>query len=235
MRIAVVDDTPILLEYLEKNLRTAFLKYESTVEIVGFQRPDAFLQAYEKNLFHVVFLDIYLPRTSGFEVAKMLREKDKNILIIFCTSDDSMVYDAIKYNPLRFLRKSRIDEELDETVDAVISEMEKSQYKLVAKAADGIISIPAKEIIYIESQGHYLNVYMESEMFTYKGKINDCEVDLSHLGFIRTHVGFLVNAMYIYKIGGTEVILSNGIKIPMSRQRVSDVRNKFWGNFKNTT
>lgn len=235
MRIAIVDDMPILLEDLKKKLQTSCEKYPSTVEIIGFQSAKEFLESYEKQVFHVVFLDIYLPEINGLEIARILREKDENVLIIFCTSDDSMVYNSIKYGPFRYLRKSMLDKELDEAVEAIFLELKKLQYKIVVKTTDGMIPILAKEIIYLESKGHYINVHVNDNVFVFKGKINDYEVDLSHLGFIRTHIGFLVNLLYIYKIEACEVTLNNGKKLPISKHRVSDVRMKFRKMIKNIT
>jgi two-component system response regulator LytT len=49
-------------------------------------------------LFDVVFLDIELPDKLGLEIAKLLKETYRNIIIAFVTSFDNYVYDAFDYD-----------------------------------------------------------------------------------------------------------------------------------------
>lgn len=227
MRVAVVDDMPIIRESLENKLRILFLEYITAVEIEGFETGSAFLERQEENAFQVVFLDIFMPEIDGLTLAKKLRECQQNIIIIFCTSDNSKVFDSIKFKPFRYIRKDALDDELKEVVPALLDEMNQQNNRVLIKTNKGVISVFSRDILYFESKGHYLYVYLKDETIFYKGKINDRELELSHLGFIRIHLGYLVNALHIFKVGLCEVIMENGDKLPMSKHRSAEVKEKF--------
>lgn len=227
MRVAVVDDMPIVREALENKLKELFAEEILAVEIKGFQDGLSFLQSQKENPFQVVFLDIFMPNLDGLTLAGKLREMQENIIIVFCTSDDSCVFDSIKFNPFRYIRKDYLDQELQEVVPALLNEINYRQNRIVIKTNQNVFSVYVKDIIYFESKGHYLYVYLNNKVISYKGKLNTKEEELSHLGFIRVHMSYLVNAFYIFRVGVSDIIMENGVKIPMSRHRSSEVKEKF--------
>ena len=235
MRVALVDDVSIIRESLENKLKTLFFEYISTVEIESFQTGDAFLKRQEENAFQVVFLDIFMPGLDGLKLAQKLREWQQNIIIIFCTSDASKVFDSIKFKPFRYIRKDDLDFELQEVVPALLNEISQQNNRLIIKTSKGVVSVDSRDILYFESKGHYLQVHLKDEIISYKGKINDREQELSHLGFIRIHLGYLVNALYIFKVGLCDIVMENGDVLPMSKYRSAEVKETFQKIIRNTS
>lgn len=46
-----------------------------------------------------------MPDVSGLEVAKKLRQKHLDIILIFISAYEQYVFESIEYNPFRYIRK----------------------------------------------------------------------------------------------------------------------------------
>ena len=86
-------------------------------------------------------------------------------------------------------------------------------------------------IIYVASQGHKLDMHIQTEkkreVRVVREKLDDLEKRLSGSNYLRVHKSFLVNGDYIQNICRYEVLLSSGRKIPISKSRYKEVR-EWW-------
>ncbi|MDF2882003.1 MAG: hypothetical protein K0R54_2560 [Clostridiaceae bacterium] len=81
--------------------------------------------------------------------------------------------------------------------------------------------------VYIESNRNYITINtVNNKQYKYKDSINQKEYELKDYGFIRTHLGYLVNERYIQRINNNDVIIKNNQKIPISRSRIHFVQQK---------
>ncbi|MBQ3975725.1 MAG: LytTR family transcriptional regulator, partial [Lachnospiraceae bacterium] len=58
-------------------------------------------------------------------------------------------------------------------------------------------------------------------------RLTDIELKLPSENFIKIHRSYIVNASYIYLIGRSSVSLTTGEDLPLSRNRVQEVRRAF--------
>ncbi|WP_290702089.1 LytTR family transcriptional regulator [Lacinutrix sp.] len=73
-----------------------------------------------------------------------------------------------------------------------------------------------KELIYVKSDGHYLNLYTTSKKEFVRGKISEIEQQLPP-NFIKCHRSHIVNENFIKQYSSKEVFMVNGAHIPLSR------------------
>lgn len=99
IKIAVVDDELDMLKEITDGISKQFEKRKIKITIDKFTNGAQLIKALESNrLFDVVFLDIELPDKLGLEIAKLLKETYRNIIIAFVTSIDiSVVLFLSKY------------------------------------------------------------------------------------------------------------------------------------------
>ena len=88
-RILLVEDDPNLGYVIEDNL---VLK---GYEVVRCRDGEAGEQAFFSGAFHLCILDVMLPRKDGFSLARSIREKNKEVPILFLTAK-TMVEDKLK-------------------------------------------------------------------------------------------------------------------------------------------
>lgn len=223
MIIAICDDEKLAIESLKKELEKAAEKLQVKMDIYEYQTGEELLADIIKQQIEVVLLDIDMPGMSGMETANCLMEKYPLLNIIFLTNREDMVFQALKYRPLRFIRKNHVRDELTEAIEAAMKKIASEMY--VVSFGRGKIAI--KDILYIESNKHYIDIHMQEKIQQFRGRISDCEKGLRDYGFVRVHKGYLVNIRYIESFLPDAVVLDNDEKIPVSRNRIEEVRVQY--------
>lgn len=230
MKIAICDDERIFTDIFREKL-------EMTAEKCGIEcTVSAFLNGAEMismlNRFDAVFLDVDMPGLSGEETAEYIIGLEKTLPIIFVTNHDDFVFSSFRYRPFGFLRKIYIDSELEDIIkrlDKYLAEIERCY---TFNSHNKLISVRFNDINYIEVYGHETLVHTANAVLTTSKALSAIEKELSEYGFIRTHKSYIVNTRYIFSVERNSIILSNGENLPVSRNKLTDVKQmmiKFTG------
>ena len=226
--IYLCDDNQIFIEKIENAIQH-ILSDKCLYELKSFDNGIALIDVWNEKEADVVFLDIDMPDMTGFDVAEKLQEMNKNVIIIFITSYEDKVYQSWDFQPFWFVRKSHL-EDLEKVFLKLISKIdeEKRETSFQLIVADKATEININEIEYIYAEKHYVvfkNVVGED--IKIRCKISDIEEQLYNVHFIRIQKGVIVNCRCISKITSRDVILDNGDKIHISRDRLENARNAF--------
>ncbi len=228
INIGVCDDDKNFLDFIESRIIEILQDEKENIRIHKFKNGRDFLKAYKKEdkPFDLIFLDIYMPQIDGLEVAEIIRKKDEESLLIFLTSMEEEVYKAFKYNTFRFIRKSHMDEELEE---ALISAMEElAVEKHIFKTSQGQVVLSTNEILYFEFMERVVHIVtFDNKYRTNIRRFKDIENIFLPKGFVGIHRSCIVNQNYIKAIENLEITLDNGEKLPVSRYRMDDVKKAF--------
>lgn len=225
IRAAICDDEKEMLDSLREHIQNEAGIQNIEISAEEFLDGGKLLKSHNENAFDVVFLDIDMPKISGFEVAENI-----NTLIVFVTSHDELVYSSLKFRPFRFIRKTHLKNELPETLSAVNVELSKrgAGRKFPMKTKTGEVFLDTGDIEYIEIYGHWLRVSVfGSDALECYGSLSTLEEQLAKFDFVRVHKSYLVNLKYIYSIKKSFIILDDKTAIPLSRYKAADVKEKF--------
>lgn len=85
-----MDDNSTNLRILEKTLKHHFSHLVDTSNLVHAVDGEKALQAYHESSYDLILLDIDMPHMSGVQVAEVIRRTDRDIIIIACTTSDSV-------------------------------------------------------------------------------------------------------------------------------------------------
>lgn len=221
MKIAVVDDEKIFIksffERLEKYIQNGI------DELYMFDNSLKFLNS--DTIYDLVFLDIDMPGIEGITVAKNRINTGEKI--VFVSNVESLVFRA--YNAtsaIGFIRKSHLEDDLRD-VFRMLESLKKDTRYITVKRGANLINISCRDIYYFEKQVNDVIIHTVNGQTIYRQTIKELEKQLSDYGFIKSHEGYLVNIDYIYSIGTSEIILTNKVKIPISRKNVMRVKEAF--------
>ncbi|MCK4697893.1 MAG: response regulator, partial [Dehalococcoidia bacterium] len=80
------------------------------------------LEELERQRFDLIFLDLVLPRLSGVEVLRAIKERNQKTMVAVITGygDDPVALEAMALGPLFFIRKPFEMSEITEVLDAVM-------------------------------------------------------------------------------------------------------------------
>jgi two-component system LytT family response regulator len=236
MNAVIVDD--------EKNavgaLSLILAEYCPNISLVGRASSSAeAIRVLREKKPDLVFLDIEMPRGTGFQVLEAFPERD--FAVIFVTAFDRYAIQAIKFSALDYLLKPIDRRELVQTVARAeksrssaasfhgnfraLQENLKSRVPetLAVPAFDGFEFVKIKDILRIEAAGRYSEVFLASgRKLTVSRNLGEFEKLLEDLGFARVHhthlIGLAHLKSYLKQDGGTAV-LSDGSRIPVARAK----------------
>ena len=233
LRTIIVED-----EELARKLMKSFLKDNESIELIaecenGFEgvkminelKPD------------LVFLDIQMPKITGFELLELLEHKPQ---IIFATAYDQYALKAFEFNAADYLLKPYSKDRLNEAVEKVVervktegvendvaekvSDFPKDEYldRVVVKDRHKIHIIPVDQIRYIESMDDYVMIYTNEGRHMKQKTMKYFESGLDPDNFVRIHRSYIVKVEEINEIQQYEkesyiVILHDKTKLKVSK------------------
>ncbi|MBD5137607.1 MAG: response regulator transcription factor [Lachnospiraceae bacterium] len=228
MRVILLDDDQSFLKLITDNLKELFISSDIEVDICSVYDISEFEKLLDEGEPDVVFLDIDIPEKSGIEIADELRKRYEGIDIIFLTNREDLVFQSIHYLPFRFIRKSKLDLELKEAVDSYIKYYIDKKVMYTFEIMGEKVPVFLSEIIYMESEKHYIKIHNKREVLFVRGNIGDLEKKLNMYKFIRIQRSFLVNLRHITKVTGKSVLMSNGDELNIKRGSMEYIRNCFF-------
>ena len=234
LELALCDDEKEILPLLRGRIKAEFAACGEAVSITSFHDPAMFLEQYAPGRFSIVFLDIDMPGISGTRLANEIIKQDENQIFLFITNRDDLVYEVVRdIHPFGFIRKSSLDEDLPLLVPQLIHRIERENHAFFFRSNKAAFRIPVKDILYFESDKHNVTLYAKGRAFLFTGTLSRIEQELAPYGFIRSHSGFLLNCSYIFSIEPHFVVLDDGRRLPVSRNRISSLKRAFHRKMRN--
>ena len=99
-RIMVVDDQPDITLTIEVELEE-----EGLFDVDTFTDPELALSSFKPDLYHLVILDIVMPKMDGFELYERLKKVDPGISVCFLTASE-MYHEEMRGMEHRALNKN---------------------------------------------------------------------------------------------------------------------------------
>lgn len=232
LTIAVCDDNVQFARLLTNKIRKlcAIMIPEKILcnVVVEFSTAADVIQYVENNTIDILFLDIDMPKYSGFALASELNKSHPDITIIFVSAYDNFVYESFDYNPFRFLRKSHLESELPSTFSKVIHKCIYSRNTLDFMTTDGEVTLRISEILYIESQKNYFIIYCGDGTHKCRGTITQAEEAVGKFDFFRIHAAYIINFDNIEKLNNDNTLLmKNGDLLKVSQRRYVEFKNEY--------
>ncbi len=231
MRIAIIDDVFSERKILRKKLEIQLARHLLNAEIFEYENGDSFLAAAKQEHFTVAFLDIYMNGEDGIEVAKKLRLFDSKCILIFVTSSMDHALDGFRVRALQYLVKPYSDQELDFLFDEIIEKLPSLDQYIELHIVGGTIRLRLQEILYAEHFQHQIHILTTDEKITViRQPLREFIKTLNDERFIYCNRGTIINLEHAQDFDGTAFLLTNGKKIPVSRNFVSAAKQAF-GDF----
>ncbi len=233
LRLAIVDDEPMALEYLKLSLQRI-----GGVEVVAACKDAAeFMREVARTDPDAVMLDIHLPDESGMEIAKALRRLKAPPLVVFVTGYDDYAIPAFEVAAVDYVMKPFDEKRLEETIRRLLDRMSDGPKslpevgKLAIKDRNGYKIVDPDEICFIQLTNRKMNIHTANSVYQCYSSISEIEAKLKGHRFFRANEQCLVNLdrveeVVYYGSGSYELLLSEPADtfIPLSRSRTRKLR-----------
>ena len=221
--MAICDDNKTTIDFLVSKISDVFYENNIEFELKSFLSGKDFLISHKNKPFDVVFMDIIMPGTDGFEAAKQVRLMASNTYIIFITTESSLVYDSFDFQPFYFIPKEKpqvLEERLKYVVGKLIVNVSANEKVFVGGSGEAQRYISPNEILYIKSNVNQLIIYLSSgRTIRLRQKLSDFFETLNKYIFTRVHNRIVVNMRHIDTVdfANMEILLDNNETIEISR------------------
>ncbi len=237
IKAILVDDELSSLQNLLKKIE----EFCPDVTVIAMaQKPEEAMLLIKHHKPDVIFLDIEMPKMSGFRMLEELGECEFEI--IFTTAYNHYAIDAIRISAFDYLMKPIAIKELQVSVDRLskmrsfsqtkekidilknsLSEKKSQEDKIAIPTSEGLEFIPIKNILHIESSSNYCKIFFtESKSLLVTKLLKDFEDMLQPYHFYRIHNSHLINLNYIQKYvkaNGGQVMMKDGTIIDVARRK----------------
>ncbi len=231
-KVVIIDDEPlarsVVKEYLQKHPSLELMQ-ECGDGFEGFKA----IQQHQPDL---IFLDIQMPKITGFEMLELIEEPPA---VIFTTAFDEYAIKAFEAHAIDYLLKPFNQERFDKAIQkwaeqkpapekntsALLESASLSptqSQRIVVKNGSKIKIIPAHDVFYLEAADDYVKIHTQEGYFLKSKTMNHFEQSLDNQQFARCHRSYIVNVQQITRIDAYEkdnhvAILRSGAKVPVSR------------------
>jgi two-component system, LytTR family, response regulator len=245
IKVIIVDDE----EKCRTTLKTLLSMYCPSLEVIEMcNSVSSAMEAFERQMPDLVFLDIEMPSQNGFALFDSI--KKPSFAVIFTTAHGHYAIKAIKYSALDYLLKpihsdeliaavTKIDENKSNATHTVIPNIEVLLTNLkvkgnIAKIAiptfDGLQMINSSDIIKCTADESYTHITLSNKTkLTVTRILKEYEELLSDLNFFRVHNSCLINLTHVTKYikgDGGYVVMSDGSSVEVSRRKKIELLSK---------
>lgn len=233
LRVVIVDDEPLARAVIRE-----YLHSHQDVEIVaecgnGFEAVKAVAELSPD----LVFLDVQMPKLSGFEVLELL---GREVPVVFTTAYDQYALRAFEVHAVDYLLKpfderrfaealsrarTRLQSHQPAEVEALISDARPRQgpvERVLIRDGAHVHVIPVEKIDYVEAQDDYVCFKADGKQYLKDQTMAALEATLDPARFVRIHRSYLLNIeriarVELYAKDSRVAILRDGARLPVSR------------------
>ena len=208
-RILIVEDNQSVLDFCIRCISNT----SSSIEVFSATNAEKTIKILDSYKIEGAFIDIELPGMNGFELARIIRDRDDYHLlpIIFATGTDNNSVETYKtYHNYDYIDKPFTEEKLNQATMSLLAEID-SVKKAVSKenkkvikvdSPAGVCIIDVNTILYIHKKIDRVAIvtenasayyYLRQSLESFKAYIND-------IRFLRCNKSTIVNISKIIRI-----------------------------------
>jgi two-component system LytT family response regulator len=233
LRCVIIDDEAHIRETLSHMLKRCCPQVEVLGEAEGVAEGIQLIKDQSPDL---LLLDIHLIDGTAFDILDQFNNLDFHI--IFITAYEKYAIKAFEFSAVDYILKPVNPQKLSEAIKRAENAVQQSyniqlqtlkdqikakdaqSHKLILRNMENIYLLELKDIIHCESDGCYtLFDTTDEERIMVSTGLRVYDDLLSESGFFRAHRSHLVNMKHIKRFEkqeGGSLILTNGIKVPVS-------------------
>lgn len=225
MRILICDDEQTYLNTLYIHVEEYMNSHHIPYTIAALTDPTMVLKDHE--VYDLAFLDIQMQEIDGISLAKQLRQRNEKLALFFVTNYDEYQDDAMDIQAFRFFEKPFNVKRLYAGLDKAMEYIDGAYVDIFLSENGAQQRVIADDILYVTREGRRVSLVTKAQTFYPSEKYDDLCEKLPQLFFYPVHKSFFVNLHHVERYTYTELLLTNGARIPIAPRRQSAF-HKFW-------
>lgn len=232
IHIAICDDSKQERQILAALFKRYQELHATPLQIHIFQNGFSLLDAIDQGKrFDITILDILMPGENGIEIARNIRASGTDTEIIFLTSSPEYAVDSYEVKAQNYLLKPVTEEKFFASIDSILAELdEKDTASFIIYTTEKQYSrIRVSSLVYGEVTHRTITLHLADQtMISAIMTFTEFQDILkAYPDFIYPHRSYAVNMHYIQYVTKSDIILTDGQKIPLSRNNYTKISEQF--------
>lgn len=232
IHIAICDDSKQERQILAALFKRYQELHATPLQIHIFQNGFSLLDAIDQGKrFDITILDILMPGENGIEIARNIRASGTDTEIIFLTSSPEYAVDSYEVKAQNYLLKPVTEEKFFASIDSILDELdEKDTASFIIYTTEKQYSrIRVSSLVYGEVTHRIITLHLADQtMISAVMTFTEFQDILkAYPDFIYPHRSYAVNMNYIQYVTKSDIILTDGQKIPLSRNNYTKISEQF--------
>lgn len=215
VKIAICDDEELVLGQLKAVVTEILTQWKEDFGITCFSGPHRLLLSPME--FDLIFLDIQMPMMDGMALARKLREKGFEGILIFVTVLEEYMSAAFEVEAMDYLIKPIDKERLKAALKRSLKRLGGKGGKcLFIRTKTWCRTVRLHDIYYCEVIDRKIYIHTRDGIMDYYGKMKELEKKAGTWLF-KCHRSYLINLDCLWEYRNGTAILENGEQIPVSK------------------
>lgn len=224
----IVDDEPLARKGLQS--------YVELIEFLDLKAVcknalEAMTLIKEQNI-DLLFLDIEMPRLTGFELLNTLKDSP---LVIFTTAYPNYALEGYKYEaidylvkPISFERFLQAANKAQRIISKTKSKTDNENESIFIKVDTQLVKVNVDDILYVEGMQNYISIQTTNDKLLTLVPLKNIFEMLSKDKFLQVHKSYVVAKNKVEKIEGNLIRIGD-YSIPISTRMKKEVLKELTG------
>lgn len=223
--VAIVDDDQGDSSHLNGHVDEYFKRNNIPAMIKIFRDGLDYIRATER--YDIVFMDIRMEKLDGLDAAHLMRKINKEACLIFVTNMAQFAIKGYEVDALDFIVKPASMASINYVLDKAMKRLQESSHTVFSlKTSEGLISLSANEITYVEVFDHNLVYHTTRGDYTVRGRLSDVSEKLDEARFVLCNRSFIVNLRYVSHVGSDYLMIGDS-RISISKSHRKELMQRF--------
>jgi DNA-binding LytR/AlgR family response regulator len=227
LKVAICEDNKKERDALCGMLRAEIERRRIVATVVLFASGEAMLKAMREETFHVNFLDIYMDKITGVEVAREIRSRDKDAAIVFTTSSSDHMAEGFDLGAVHYLLKPYTREAVKAALDRCLRAVHAVERFVELTANRENRKVLLSKIMWIESQDKSCVLRLPNEDLRVYARLDELLTLISDPCFLRCHRSYAVNLDYAAYVKDNDFVMKDGTLVPIRREGRAGIKKLF--------
>lgn len=223
IKVLIIDDEPLAREIIESHLS----KIPSWEVVGSCANAEEAYEALLSSDVDVIFLDIQMPKITGIDFLKSLKNPP---LTILTTAYNEYAVEGYTLNVVDYLLKPILFNRFFQAIEKVNEKLasgdgnDEGQEELnyfFFKHNGKLIKVVFDDIVYIKAEQEYSYIFTSNDKFLVSMHLKKIQEILPEEEFIRIHRSYIVSKKKVTSIYGNTIQIGDSISLPISKTNKS--------------
>lgn len=230
LNIAVLDDEDMYIDRVCKITEKCMKQMEMDYEICIYKSGREVLEELKNDrYFDVYLLDMKLPDMDGLEVAKQIRRRFSEPILIYISHYLEYCPKVFELKTHRYIMKTTLEEDLPEAYQTMLEVFQErkrrdNRYYMAANYS-GLEKIFYRDIYFLRKNKKYVDIVHKDGVTSVRMSLGAMLEELNGEEFLMIERSYIVNMDHVKSLKDSELLITNKETLPVSRPKLSYVKD----------